>query len=297
MNSNDKNLTDEIGNSIYQRESKNYYALLRDIHTQKFTFNPKRIEAERTKKRYFNGNVEGINNLYTFIDLLCNLLKDKNNVNGVDYGCGNHFFISDLRRAYGWDVVGYDSDEAAIESAKIEYPDSKDSYIYLDLLKNRIPLPDESQDFVFCNAVIQHFSDAEADYAFNDISRILKPGGIFVLIFKRNIDNWSEYSKKTGLEAKVLDEREGRIKIEDKSMRVALHKLSIEEMTDWGSDIIQGLRIFHFFSIEKVMAMLKFKNLKILTDFEFNNKKMEKAIFKYNSGKEIPTAALFFRKD
>ena len=85
MNSNEKNSRNDIGQSVYQNESRKFYTLLRDVHTKMFSFNPQRIEAEKTKKRYFNGNVEGINNLYTFINILNYLMENKTEVKGVDY--------------------------------------------------------------------------------------------------------------------------------------------------------------------------------------------------------------------
>ena len=107
---------------------------------------------------------------------------------GVDYGCGSHYFVDDMQWQYGWDVIGYDVDEVAIEDAREKYPNSKDRYQVLDLLREKMPLPDSSQDFVFCNAVIQHFDDRETEWALTDIARVLTPGGILLLIFKRKVE-------------------------------------------------------------------------------------------------------------
>jgi SAM-dependent methyltransferase len=289
-----RNNQSDLGNSIYQFESKKYYTLLRDIHTKIFTFNSKRIEAEKKTKRYFNGNVEGIRNLYTFVNILQKLMQNKTEVKGVDYGCGNHYFINDTRKQFGWDVIGYDVDEIAIEAAKEKYSENADRYIHLNLLKNRIPLENKSQDFVFCNAVIQHFDNMEVSFVLEEIGRILKPGGVLVLIFKRNVDNWSKFSRETGLKVKVLDAKEGKIKIEDESMKKAIQELDDHKKSALDHDTQKGLRLFHFFSIEGLIDIAKQKGFDVFKNIEVGNEKLDKAILTYRSGKGIPTAAIFF---
>lgn len=290
----DKHNTGSLGNSIYQIESYKYYTLLREVHNRVFTFNPQRIEAEKTAERYHDSNVEGIDNLYTFITILKELMRDKAEVKGVDYGCGNHFFVDDTRKQFGWDVVGYDVDEVAIKGAKKKYPENADRYMHLDLLKNKIPLGDKSQDFVFCNAVIQHFSDTEVGFALADIARILKPGGILVLVFKRNIEEWKRFSVQTGLKVKVLDAKEGKIKIEDEPMKKAIQELDNHKKSTLDSDTQEGLRLFHFFSIEAITALAKRREFAVLKNIEVEKQKLDEAILTYRSGKGIPAAAIFF---
>lgn len=285
-----------IGNSKYQTESTRYYTLLRDVHTKIFTFNPERIRAEKNKTRYFNGNIKGIKNLYTFISFLKQVMKGKEGIKGIDYGCGNHFFVDNMRTEFGWDVLGYDADNHAIEKAKIQYPDSAENYIYLNLLLNRIPCPDESLDFVFCNAVIQHFSTHEVCYALKDINRVLKPYGILLLIFKRNINNWNVFSVASKLKVKILDPREGMIKIEDEPMKEAIKKLTEKEKSSLNKDYLEGMRLLHFFSIDDILHYAEQYGFKPLSDIIFGNKPVEKAVFTYYSGKRIPAAAIFFEK-
>ena len=287
----------DIGNSEYQKECRKYYnRSIRDLHSQIFTFDPKRINAEKTKDRYFNCNADGIRNLYSFIAILKSLLAHGKTVQGVDFGCGNHYFVNDLRNTYNWDVRGYDSDNYAIELAKRQYPSNSDYYIHCDLLKNKLPIPDNSQDFVFCNAVIQHFSDEETDYAFHEISRVLKLDGIFIIIFKRNIVDWFKFSEETGVKVKILDDFEGKILIEDKFMKEAIKKLSDELKKTLGNDLRKGLRLFHVYSIDTVQKIAKRHNLHIIYNLSHNNNKMDKAIFQYLSGKCVPTAAIIFKK-
>lgn len=296
MCSSNENNRNELGNSIFQIESRKYYDLFREIHSRIFTFNPRRILAEKTQERYHNGNVTGIRNLYTFVNFLKQLLSKKNQVKGIDYGCGDHYFVDDMRKQCGWDVVGYDADEIAIEKAQKKYPTSTDSYIWLDLLKNKIPQPDHSVDFVFCNAVIQHFSTEEFCFVLQEVARVLKFDGILLLIFKRNIENWSEYSVKMNLDVEIINEKEGIIKIEDEPMKNAIQKLGKQVKSRLENEYLKGLRLFHFFDIDEILRHSDQNGLKVIKNIEFENQRMEDAIFTYQSGKGIPTAAIFLKK-
>lgn len=284
-----------IGNSIFQKDCKVYYDTLREIHSNIFT-TPERMQAEKTEERYTDGNLPGIENLYTFVTMLVTLMKCRKSVTGVDYGCGSHYFVDDMAKNSGWDVIGFDADSSAIQEAKNKYPLSAERYRSLDLLREKIPLPDASQDFVFCNAVIQHFSQAETVYSFEDIGRILKKEGIYLIIFKRKLDNYTAFSKKSGLKISVIDQAEGIIEIEDKSMKKALAVTDTVKKSLLPEKEQRGMRLFHFFSVEEIEKIAKQVNLHIIDDLILPDGDKAKGIFTYNSGKNIPAAALFFRK-
>ena len=290
--------TPKIGNSVYQRECRKYYnRLIRDLHSQIFTFDPKRINAEKTEDRYFNCNIDGIRNLYSFIDILKSLLINKKNVTGIDFGCGNHYFVHDMRDTNKWDVRGYDSDKYAIELAKKQYPSNSDYYLHSDLLKSKLQLPDNSQDFVFCNAIIQHFSNEEVDYAFHEISRILKPSGIFLLIFKRNIVDWNKLQNPS---VKILDKSEGKIELEDTFIQDAIQKFSKKERQKYinkHKEYLLTKRILHFFPLEQVIKIAQNSNFKVLIDINIMGDIVDLAIITYQSGRGIPNVAIFFIKD
>jgi len=292
---NNRQNTNNIGKSIYQKECKKYYSDLRQIHSKVFT-NSQRINVEKTQDRYKNGNIAGIENLYTFINILVKLLNERKDIKGVDYGCGSHYFVDDMYKHYGWDVIGFDSDINAINDARRKYPKSADRYISLNLLQELIPLNDCSQDFVFSNAVIQHFSDDEVKYSFKDISRVLKPNGIFLLIFKRKIIKWKIFSIKTGLKLKVKDVKQGKIEIEDEEIKKALTRLDDNEKNKIRKKYFTGMRVLHFFHINKIVSIAKQHNLKVVSKIDIPNGKVSKGILTYQSGKGIPNAAIFFIK-
>lgn len=283
-----------IGNSIYQKECKKYYSLFRKLHSETFTLDKNRIIEEKTKIRYSECNIENIENLYSFINILVELLKSRKNVNGVDFGCGSHYFVDDMHKQYGWNVTGFDSDKYAIQIAKLNFQKSSKKYIHLDLLKNKLPLDDNSQDFVFCNSVIQHFGDEEVLYCFEEINRILKPEGFFLLIFKYNLKNWTEYTKETGVKVNVLDSETGEIEIEDIFMKMAISKLKPSGNNNILLKYSSGMRLFHFLNIVDVLekARLKgFREIKLNLSLQNGKKNMT-----YLSGKKIPHIGIFFKK-
>jgi ubiquinone/menaquinone biosynthesis C-methylase UbiE len=295
MNNYKANIKDQIGNSIYQIECKKYYKILRDLHNAVFT-STERMKSEKTEERYSGGNVPGIENLYTFITMMEQLLKGKKSINGIDYGCGCHYFADDMARNNHWNVIGYDSDEYAIGRAKEKYPYSAERYILCDLLKDGIPSADQSQDFVFCNAVIQHFSDEEAEKCFNDISRVLKKSGLFVVIFKNKIDDMVSFAKTEGLEINIIDEAAGKIEIEDRTMKKAAEKIKLSSLKMLLSIYQRGMRLFHFYSLQEIVEIGKKMKFTIIEDIPISNDTKTRGVFTYYSGKKIPTAALFFRK-
>ena len=286
----------DIGHSIYQTESKKYYKELRKIHSAVFISGHERVRAEKYDERYSNCSVKGIKNLYSFVDILAARLKNANDVRGIDLGCGSHYLISDLNNFEGWNVIGFDMDKAAIAEAQKNFPEISDKYFVLNFLTDRLPVEDESQDFVFCNAVIQHFSSEEMLHTFEDIARVLKKNGVFILIFKRKINDWEIFLKKTGLQINIINEKEGQIEIEDEEMRKAFGKLKKGEKTRIDPNYLKGMRLLHFFSVDEVIGALERKGLKIINEINLPHGEIIDGIIKYFSGKNIPTAALFSRK-
>ena len=103
---------------------------------------------------------------------------------GLDAGCGAG--ARDVHRLWtqGFDIHGIDAVEENIQRAKEVHPDIADRVSVADL---RLPLdfPDESFDFVMCNAVIQHIESSDVrEVTLKEFARILKPNGVLQLMFK-----------------------------------------------------------------------------------------------------------------
>lgn len=109
----------------------------------------------------------------------------------IEIGCGGGI-LSEYIARQGFDVTGIDISEGAIEVAK--------QHAVLDNIKieyrigsvYQLPFPNNSFDVVFSSDFLEHIEDL--DKAISEMSRILKPGGIFVFdTIARNLESVKEY--------------------------------------------------------------------------------------------------------
>jgi len=94
-----------------------------------------------------------------------------------DIGCGNGVFTADLRRKFDCNLIGVDSNRYALDqAAELDF----DKLIQVDdFTKDRLPFEDNSADLVICKDVLEHL--IEPLFLINEISRVLKPGGHFLV--------------------------------------------------------------------------------------------------------------------
>jgi SAM-dependent methyltransferase len=96
----------------------------------------------------------------------------------LDYGCGAGRSTRLLKRL-GYDASGIDISDAMLEAARALDPGGD----YRRLDGARIPLPDGSVDLAFSSLVFFEIpSVAGMTEAAAEIRRVLKPGGVFVLL-------------------------------------------------------------------------------------------------------------------
>ena len=117
-------------------------------------------------------------------DLWDRLFELAPGMRGLDAGCGAG--ARDVLHAWslGYDVTGVDSIEENIQAARDLHPEIADRVLVADL-ERPLPFPDETFDFVACNAVIQHIAP-EIGYAtvLPELVRILRDGGALQIMFK-----------------------------------------------------------------------------------------------------------------
>lgn len=96
----------------------------------------------------------------------------------LDLGCGHGALIYFLRQAGYCNVVGVDvSPEQAGEAARLGIEGIREGDL-LDTLRN---LPDHSQDVVIAFDVIEHFTKDELLPFVDEVLRVLKPGGRWLI--------------------------------------------------------------------------------------------------------------------
>ncbi len=94
----------------------------------------------------------------------------------LDLGCGTGRHSAYLAQN-GFEVLGCDSSEAALDIAKGILPEVEFQVCDVGLL----PYRDRSVDGVFCHAVIQHGTIATIKKAIQEIHRVLRGGGALFL--------------------------------------------------------------------------------------------------------------------
>jgi 2-polyprenyl-3-methyl-5-hydroxy-6-metoxy-1,4-benzoquinol methylase len=94
----------------------------------------------------------------------------------LDIGCHGGYFTNEIAKRLGYDILGLDISESAVNYAKTKYP--KLSFAVADIEK-RIELADGSFDTVTAFDVVEHIPNLE--FVAQEINRLLKPGGVFVM--------------------------------------------------------------------------------------------------------------------
>lgn len=126
-------------------------------------------------------------------DLVTRLTELAPGIIGLDAGCGPG--ARDVRRLLhlGCDVTGIDGLEEAISLTHRLYPDLRARLFTADL-RELLPLGDEAFDFAMCVSVLQHIDpNVTHRTTLPELARVLRPGGVLLLAFKRGRGTASVY--------------------------------------------------------------------------------------------------------
>lgn len=111
----------------------------------------------------------------------------------LDLGCGTGISTRELKQA-GFNVCGLDKEEGMLAAARLDSPDIS----YVQGTAESIPFPDQSFDVVTAFTSFHWFQNMEA---LAEITRVLKPGGIFFVALKDSVSingskaSWKEYER------------------------------------------------------------------------------------------------------
>ena len=97
--------------------------------------------------------------------------------NVLDLGCGGGF-MSEALATRGANVIGIDPAEKAIAIAQSHAAPQNLTICYLPGMGEKLPMADESMDYVVCVDVIEHVVDL--DQVISEARRVLRPGGTFL---------------------------------------------------------------------------------------------------------------------
>ena len=104
---------------------------------------------------------------------------------GLDAGCGAGARDVHLLGLAGFDMIGVDVVPENIEVSKQLHPELADRVSVADL-GEPLPFADASFDFAMCESVFQHMDDhAVLEVCLPELARVVRPGGVIQLLFKR----------------------------------------------------------------------------------------------------------------
>lgn len=166
---------DRINNDIYNQEGDRWWKPDFSLNLIKTLFNPFRVG-------YAN----------KIFDLLKINSEEKC---ALEVGCG---ILSEEIAKLGFITTGIDPSEQSLSIAKKHAKDNKLDIQYLKETGENLSFPDNSFDVVFCCDVLEHVRDLPK--VISEISRVLKPGGVFLY----DTFNRTFLSKLVGI--KVLQE-------------------------------------------------------------------------------------------
>lgn len=136
----------------------------------------------------------------------------------LDLGCGEGRHVHGLHVLGGINVVGLDRDGPSLVKAReglAMLPAATATTGFVEGDAYRTPYADATFDAVICSEVLEHLEDYHAALA--EITRVLKPGGVFVATVPRA---WPEricwalasgpggYGDQPGGHVRIFDERE-----------------------------------------------------------------------------------------
>jgi len=159
-------------------------------------------------------NIKTFEHLFSQIDL--------SNVKKVlEVGCGIGVLSSYLTEKYEWEVTGIDLDPEQIKRAKNYYRENK--YLkFIEADATKLPFEDNEYNLVLSSDTLHHIV-SDFDKALNEISRVLRPNGFYVLndlafqefkFFKKwslPVDDITNYLKRNNFE--IIYEKKPKITI------------------------------------------------------------------------------------
>ena len=148
---------DRIDNGVYAVQSDQWWQPESAWYQMTVTFNPARVGYAKRK-------------------LLEELEIDPRATAALEVGCGGGFLTEEIARM-GFATTGVDPSERSLRVAAEHARDSGLDIRYLTGTGESLPFEDRTFGVVFCCDVLEHVRDLPK--VISEISRVLKPGGVF----------------------------------------------------------------------------------------------------------------------
>jgi len=110
-----------------------------------------------------------------FIESILHKLNNKDKLAGLDLGCGLGWYSQNLSTEGYGNIIGLDYSKNTIRIAKATY----NLLCFMVGTVEYLPFKNESLDFIYSINMFHHLPTKIQKIAFDEIERILKPGGYF----------------------------------------------------------------------------------------------------------------------
>ena len=202
---------------------------------------------------WYNGsypiNMHGIES--ERIDYVLGLISSNSNLkinNILDHGCGQSSWTYLLKKHFSKAAItGIDISPNGIMISKSLYPEY--DFIQADL--QDIPVPNETYDFIFSYHVLDAVFDFEK--SISEIYRLLKPGGVILLIMPCANENSFEHNVAKSKNNNIINTKDGYIRYSS-SYNGNLRRLTSDETINKLSNY-NLLLVNEFYSEQKYGAL------------------------------------------
>lgn len=154
------------------------------------------------------------------IRLIKQILENKQNLNILDFGCGNGSLLkclskklSSIRPTFTFKTYGIDISQGMIYEAQKFWKNESNIPQFDILFEDKTPYKNDFFDFIIASSVFHHINPAERSATLQEIYRILKPGGYFLMIEHNPLNPITNYIvKRTPMDvnAKLLNPFEAK---------------------------------------------------------------------------------------
>lgn len=146
-----------INNDIYDQEGDRWWQTDFSLNLIKTVLNPCRISY--AKKIFDHVNLKSVSK------------------SALEVGCGGGIFSEEIARL-GFITTGIDPSEQSLNAAKKHADENQLNIEYMNQAGENLSFQDNSFDVVFCCDVLEHVRNLPK--VISEISRVLKPGGVFI---------------------------------------------------------------------------------------------------------------------
>lgn len=216
------------------------------------------ITKEQISKGY-DEIYERIGQSEDFYDRCISIIKNTNNLDVLDIGCGRGFLLKKIKEKYpNTRLFGIDISQKLCEISRDNNPDAN---IFLGDAES-LPFSDNKFDLIFMTETLEHLLDYNK--ALSEVSRVLKPNGYFVVTVPNR--DWLRYDFYNKNREKFQPVDDHYFTFNEISGLIKNNKFKIDRLI--GSD-----NLYYYEPIHKYERLLAFF-------LPFLHKKMKRLIFR-----------------